>query len=127
MIAADTSALMAIVLDEKPGDACIEVLEAESRVLISAGTLTESFVVAARRRVAFEIEKLIERLGFEIVNVTGSTAFAVGDAYRKWGKGLHPAGLNFGDCFAYVLAKEHACALLYVGDDFARTDVQSAL
>jgi ribonuclease VapC len=61
------------------------------------------------------------------VNVTKSTAMAMGEAYRRWGKGLHPAGLNFGDCFAYVLAMERACPLLYVGEDFKRTDVRSAL
>jgi ribonuclease VapC len=118
---------MAIVFNEKPSDACIAVLESESQILISAGTIAESFVVAARRRVAAEVESLIGRLGFEVVNVTRLTALAVGEAYRKWGKGMHPAGLNFGDCFAYVLAKEHACPLLYVGGDFARTDVRSAL
>lgn len=127
MIAVDTSAILAVVLDEKPADACIAVLESESNVLISAGTVAEAFIVATRRGVAVEVENLIERLGLEIVNVTRSTAVAVGDAYRKWGKGIHPAGLNFGDCFAYVLAKEYSCPLLYIGDDFARTDVRSAI
>lgn len=127
MIVVDTSALMTVVLDEKLSDACIAVLEAESRILISAGTVAESFVVSARRRVSAEVESLIERLGLEIVNVTASTAMAIGIAYGKWGKGVHPAGLNFGDCFAYVLAKEHACPLLYVGGDFGRTDVKSVL
>lgn len=127
MIIVDTSALMAIVLNEKPADACIAVIESESNILISAGTLAESFIVATRRRVIEEVEALVERLGFEVANVTRATAMAVGDAHRKWGKGIHPAGLNFGDCFAYVLAKEYSCALLYIGDDFARTDVRSAL
>jgi ribonuclease VapC len=118
---------MAIVLDEKPADACIAVLESESDILISAGTVAESFIAASRRHVIAEVESLIERLGFEIVNVTRSTATAVGQAHQKWGKGVHPAGLNFGDCFAYVLAREYSCPLLYIGDDFARTDVRSAL
>ena len=48
-------------------------------------------------------------------------------AYWTWGKGRHPAGLNFGDCFAYDTAKTHACPLLYVGDDFRKTDLQSVL
>jgi ribonuclease VapC len=51
----------------------------------------------------------------------------VADAYARWGKGRHPAGLNFGDCFAYVLARETNSALLYVGEDFAKTDVSPAL
>jgi ribonuclease VapC len=118
---------MAIVLNEKWSDACIAALESESRILISAGTIAESFVVSARRQVASEVVELIDKLGFESVNVTRSTAIAVGAAYQRWGNGIHPAGLNFGDCFAYALAKEYACPLLYVGDDFARTDVKSAL
>jgi ribonuclease VapC len=51
----------------------------------------------------------------------------VGNAHVRWGKGGHPAGLNFGDCFAYALAQELDCPLLYVGDDFARTDVKGAV
>jgi ribonuclease VapC len=70
--------------------------------------------------------RLIEELGFEIVNVTPASARRVADAYGKWGKGAHSAGLNFGDCFAYEVAKEHRCPLLFVGADFARTDISSA-
>lgn len=55
--------------------------------------------------------------------MTAATADQVADAYRQWGKGNHPASLNFGDCFAYALAKELGCPLLFVGNDFARTDV----
>ncbi|HEX4156986.1 MAG TPA: type II toxin-antitoxin system VapC family toxin [Rhizomicrobium sp.] len=127
MIVVDTSALMAIVLNERSADSCIAALESESQILISAGTVVESFVVASGRRVTAETESLIEGLDLEIVSVTGSTAMAVGAAYRKWGKGFHPAGLNFGDCFAYALAMERGCPLLYVGEDFARTDVRGLL
>jgi ribonuclease VapC len=127
VIAVDTSALMAIIFDEKPADACIAALESESNILISAGTVAEAFVVATRRGVAAEVEVLIGRLGFEIVNVTKTTAVAAGNAYQKWGKGIHPAALNFGDCFAYALAKEYSCPLLYIGNDFSRTDIRSVL
>jgi len=127
VIAVDTSALMAIVLNEPQADACIAALEAEDHLLISAGTVAEALIVAARRNVGEEIERLIEELGFEIFSVTLATAQRVAAAYARWGKGLHPAGLNFGDCFAYQLAIEHGCPLLYVGDDFARTDVQRAV
>lgn len=51
----------------------------------------------------------------------------VADAYDRWGKGVHPAGLNFGDCFAYALARVRGCPLLFVGDDFRRTDITSAI
>jgi ribonuclease VapC len=127
MIAVDTSALMAIVLGEAQADACVAALEAEDRLLISAGTVAEALIVAGRRNVGQEMERLIDGLGFEVVTVTAASARRVAEAYASWGKGLHPAALNFGDCFAYEAAKIHGCRLLYVGQDFTRTDVQSAL
>jgi ribonuclease VapC len=127
MIVVDTSALIAIAFDEAKAGACSEALEAETEVLISAGTLAESLIVARRQRQTEEVERLIVDLGVEIVNVTPASARRVAEAYDRWGKGIHPAGLNFGDCFAYALAKEHSCPLLFVGNDFARTDIKSAL
>lgn len=126
MIAVDTSALMAIVLNEPEADSCTAVLEAEDRLLISAGTVAEALIVAARRNVGDEMAQLIDGLGFEIVSVAHASARRIAEAYEKWGKGVHPAALNFGDCFAYAVAKEHGCRLLYVGEDFARTDIEGA-
>ena len=123
MIAVDTSALMAIVLNEPEADALIAVLEAEDDLLISAGTVAEALIVAERRNVGAEMERLLDGLGFEVVAVTPASARRIAEAYRNWGKGVHPAALNFGDCFAYEVAKEHGCRLLYVGEDFARTDL----
>jgi ribonuclease VapC len=127
MIAVDTSALMAIVLNEAEADVCGAALEAEDRLLISAGTVAEALIVAGRRGVRDEVDQLIDGLGFEIVSVTPASARRIAEAYAKWGKGVHPAALNFGDCFAYEVAKEHGCPLLCVGEDFARTDVEAAL
>lgn len=127
MIAVDTSALMAIVLGEKEADACIAVLEAEDAVLISAGTVAEALIVAARRNVADEMGALIDGLGFEVVPITLGAAQRIAGAYARWGKGNHRAALNFGDCFAYEVARDNACRLLYVGKDFARTDIESVL
>jgi len=126
MIAVDTSALMAIVQREPGFETCMDALEAETEVLISAGTLAEALIVAARRNVAGEMSALVEGLGLAVVTVSESASRRIADAYSQWGKGVHPAGLNFGDCFAYAVAKEHACPLLYVGDDFTRTDLASA-
>lgn len=126
MIAVDTSALMAVLLGEGEADACAAVLEAEDDLVISAGTVAEALIVAARRNVGAEMQSLIDGLGFEIASVTEAGAKRVSDAYGKWGRGVHPAALNFGDCFAYALAEERACALLYVGGDFGETDVVSA-
>ena len=127
MIAVDTSALMAILLKEPDADACKSVLAAEDEILISAGTVAEALIVSARRNVGVEMARLIDDLGCEIVSVTPASARRIGQAYEQWGRGMHPAALNFGDCFAYEVAKEHACRLLYVGDDFAQTDIEGAL
>lgn len=127
MIAVDTSALMAIVLNEAKADACAAALEAEDRLLISAGTVAEALIVAGRRNVGEEVAQLFDGLAFEIVSVTPASARRIAEAYDKWGKGVHPAALNFGDCFAYEVAKDHGCALLYVGEDFSQTDIEGAL
>lgn len=127
MIVVDTSALMAIALNEPAADACVAKMVEHDRLLISAGTVAEALIVGNRRNVGEELGKLVDGLGFEIVSVTPTAARRIAEAYNEWGKGIHPAGLNFGDCFAYELAKQHGCPLLYVGDDFALTDVESAL
>jgi ribonuclease VapC len=127
MIAVDTSALMAILLNEPEANACAAALEAEERLLISAGTVAEALIVAARRNVGEEMERLIDGLGFEVVSVTPASARRIAHAYESWGKGVHPAALNFGDCFAYEVAQEHGCLLLYVGEDFSRTDLAGVL
>lgn len=126
MIAVDTSALMAIVLAEPEADACIAALEAEQEVVISAGTVAEALIVSQQRGVGAQVAGIIDRLGFDIVTVTPASARRIAEAYRRWGRGRHPAALNFGDCFAYAAAKEHGCRLLYVGDDFAKTDLKAA-
>jgi ribonuclease VapC len=126
-IAVDTSALMAIILNETMADDCIAALTAATSVFISAGTVAEALIVAAHRNVAGEMAKLIDAFGFDVEAVTATSARRIAAAYARWGKGIHPAGLNFGDCFAYEVARQHDCPLLFVGDDFSRTDVQSAL
>ena len=127
MIAVDTSALMAIVLDEPKAEACIAALAGEDTILMSAANLAEALIVSARRDIGEDMAALIDGLGIEIVTVTPAAARRVARAYGRWGRGMNAASLNFGDCFAYELAKEHGCALLYVGDDFPKTDVESVL
>lgn len=127
MIAVDTSALMAIVLNETQADACMAELAVEGDLLISAGTVAEALIVSARRDVGEEMARLIDGLGFTVVAVTTDSARRIARAYARRGKGVHPAALNFGDCFAYDVAKEHGCRLLYVGDDFSSTDIESVL
>ena len=71
--------------------------------------------------------ELIDELGFDVAPVTEASARRTVDVYDKWGKGVHTAGLNFGDCFAYELARQRACPLLFVGADFSRTDIEPAV
>ncbi len=103
------------------------MLEAEDDLLISAGTMAEALIVARRRNLGGEMERLIDGLGFEIVSVTAVSARRIAQAYETWGKGVHPATLNFGDCFSYAISKEHRCRLLYVGQEFAQTDIEGLL
>lgn len=127
MIAVDTSALMAVLLNEPETVGCAEALSTNDRIVISAGTVAEALIVAERRGLGVEMAGLIDGLGLEVESVSAAVARRVADTYGRWGKGVSPAGLNFGDCFAYEVAKTHDCPLLYVGGDFVRTDIASAL
>jgi ribonuclease VapC len=127
MIAVDTSALMAILLNEKEGKGCERILDRETQLIISAATLTEALVVSHGRKLSEAMRTLIEGLHFDVIPVTSDIAYRVGDVYRQWGRGHHPANLNFGDCFSYDTAKINDCALLFVGDDFRKTDIRAAL
>jgi ribonuclease VapC len=70
---------------------------------------------------------LVDGFGFDFVPVTAASARRIAEAYERWGKGVHLAGLNLGDCFAYVVAKEYSCPLLFVGEDFSKTDIEGVL
>ncbi len=127
MMVIDTSALIAILMKEPKATQAAEALKSADGLAISAGTVAEALIVARRRGVGAEMAALIDGLGAEVVPVSLEGARAVADAYDRFGKGAHPAALNFGDCFSYALAANLACPLLYVGDDFARTDTQGAI
>lgn len=127
MIAVDTSALMAVLLRESEAEACIAVLESGNELIMSAGTLAEALIVAGRRNIVEEMTALIDGLAITVMPMTPASSRRFAEAYARWGKGLHPAGLNFGDCFAYSVAEEHGCPLLFVGTDFSRTDIEPAV
>ncbi len=118
---------MAIVRAEHTADACIAAINEAEDIVISAATIAEALIVSARRGLRPEMETLLSGTGFTIVAVTPDSARRVAEAYDLWGKGVHPAALNWGDCFSYEVAKSNNCALLYVGSDFAQTDVESVL
>lgn len=94
---------------------------------MSAATLTECFIVASRMDASDQLADLLALLEPDIEDVTAHFAMRAANAYRRWGKGFHRACLNYGDSFSYALAEMYDCPLLYVGDDFARTDIRSAL
>jgi ribonuclease VapC len=127
VIAVDTSALMAILLNEPLADDCDAAVKADERVLISAGTLTEALIVAGGRGLRDEMQDLVYGLGFEVVPVDAAVARSAAAAHAGWGRSAKTAGLNFGDCFAYDVAKQNRCPLLYVGRDFAKADIKSVL
>jgi len=114
-------------MGEPTADSCKQVLADEGQIVMSAATLVETLIVAMRRNLHAELAALVVDIGAEIEPLTPERARNVAAAYGAWGKGRHPASLNFGDCFAYALAKEFGCPLLFVGADFSQTDITSAL
>ena len=125
----DSSALLAVVNGEPGSDAVLENLLATADLRISAATWIEVFIVADRRDAALAglLERLIDDLEVKVEVVTEHQARLAREAYRTYGRGNHPAGLNYGDCFGYALAKESGTELLVVGNDFSRTDIRRAV
>ena len=126
MIVVDSSALMAILLGEPRGEACLNVFE-QNDLIMSSATLTEALIVSIARERDQALIGLIEAAEIEIQPHTARLAYQSGEAFRQWGKGRHPASLNYGDCCTYALAKSRNCPLLFVGNDFSQTDIVSAL
>jgi ribonuclease VapC len=126
----DSSAVIAILFKEPDGRRYLEALAAEERPATSAVTFVELAMVTegrGGRAAGEELDVLLTELAIETVPVDARQASLARDAWRRYGKGRHPAGLNLGDCFAYALAKARGEPLLFKGDDFARTDVKAAI
>ncbi len=122
----DTSALIAIFLGEPERRRFLElILAAKTRLLSAASLLETGIVLEARRGEAAgrEFDLFVVRAGLAIVPVNGEQADIARSAWRNFGKGRHPAALNFGDCFSYALAKFSSEPLLAKGTDFALTDI----
>ena len=125
----DSSAILAILLDEPERPRFTRLIEQDPTRLVSAATLVEvSIVIESRKGEAGRqlLQRFLELTGAEVASVTAEQAGRACDAFRRWGKGRHPAGLNFGDVFAYALAETTGEPLLFKGADFARTDITSA-
>jgi ribonuclease VapC len=127
----DSSALIAILRAEPEAESFAEVLDRAPRCAMSAANFLEAAIVVDRSRSAIpgrRLDELIRELEIVIEPVTEAQARIARAAYRDYGRGSgHPAGLNFGDCFAYALARERAEPLLFKGDDFGHTDIEPAL
>ena len=130
MIVVDTSALAAIFFLEPDAPRFVTALQRSPRAYLSAAGFLEIAIVIDNRDApeqVLDLDAFLEHAGVEIVPVTAAQARIARAAHRRFGKGNHPAGLNFGDCFAYALARERELPLLFKGEDFAKTDVSSAL
>ena len=130
MIVVDSSALIAILRRETEADDFLGIIAAAQDCLLSSVTLLEtSMVLAGRTGDATswaELDALIARAGMQVVAHDAMLAGAARTAFLRYGKGRHPAGLNFGDCASYALARNRSLPLLFKGDDFSRTDLRGA-
>lgn len=127
----DNSVLVAILQEEPEAPSLLKTLAGHRGILrLSAANHLEAAIVIDRNgsaELSARLDALITKLGIEIVPVSPQHASIGRVAYRTYGKGNHPARLNFGDCFAYALAKATGEPLLFKGDDFRHTDVTPAL
>ena len=130
MTVIDTSALAAIVFDERSRPRLLDTLASASRpLLLSSVTWYEMGIVLTTRfgpGAVAELNAWLKALNVIIVDFNAEEAALALEAYQKYGKGIHPAGLNMGDP-AYALAKAKRAALLFIGNDFSQTDVAAAL
>lgn len=126
----DTSAIMAMLLDEAEADDMLRLMVTAPTRRMSAGAWVELGTVLVRRQnpeLARRAERLIPGLRIDIAPVSAAQAEIGRQGYREYGRGTgHPANLNLGDCFSYALAKETGEPLLFKGDDFSLTDVTRA-
>ena len=125
----DGSAVLAILFSEPDARRHAGAIMAASPCRMSVANVLEASIVAERRggvTAGHELDTLLESAEIELVPVTVEHLEAARRAWRRFGKGNHPAALNFGDCFAYALAKATGEPLLFKGEDFARTDIEAA-
>jgi ribonuclease VapC len=130
MIVVDSSALIAILDNEPDAALYAEAIAEADTPLISAATLLELHIVMLNRhgaRAAQIVDRLIQGAAFQIENFTAQHFELAREAYARYGKGKNVAGLNYGDCFSYALAKATGLPLLFKGQDFSKTDLLAVL
>lgn len=129
MVVLDTSAIVAVLFDEPEREELVGRIVIASRRLVSVGTLIEASILVESRRgevAGRELDLFLHRARVQTVAVDEPQAQLARAAWRRYGKGRHPAGLNYGDLFAYALARDTGEELLFKGDDFTKTDVARA-
>ena len=125
----DTSAILAVLFREPDARRYAAALQAAPARRMSVANALEAFMVAERRGGAAsgdDVDRFFQRFAIELVPVTTEQLEAARRAWRRFGRGNHPAALNFGDCFAYALAETTGEPLLFKGGDFSKTDVAAA-
>lgn len=125
----DTSALLAILLAEPEAPDLIRAIARDGTRLMSAGSVLEAGIIAKARKGdagSHALDLMIVKLGIDVVAMTPHHADLARRAFRLFGKGQAKAGLNYGDCIAYALARETGEPLLFKGGDFAQTDIPAA-
>ena len=126
----DTSALLVILFDEPEAPAFEAAIEGEGVRLLSAASLLEAGIVVEARygpKGGRELDELIRTAAIDVVSVTPEQAELGRRTFRRFGKGRHPASLNYGDCFSYALSRLSGEPLLFKGSDFAQTDLEAVL
>jgi len=126
-VVVDTSALVALLLGDVSASAIAGCLERARESVISAATLVEATIVVESRLGGdgvLRLEQILREAEIGIQEVDAEQARGAADAWRSFGKGRHPAALNFGDCFAFALARQRGEAILCIGNDFAHTDIE---
>lgn len=126
----DTSAVIAILSAEPEADTIAATISADDSRQMSAATYLETAIVVESRHGVLggkKLDQFIQAAQIVVEPVTIEQANIARRAYRRYGKGRNPAGLNFGDCFAYALAKVTGESLLFIGTDFSQTDIPSAI
>ena len=125
----DTSAVLAILFHEPDAERFARAISTASSPRMSVASLVETTIVLESRSGAaagYELDAFLQEAGIELEPVTADQAQAARRAWRRFGKGNHPAGLNFGDCFSYALAEATREPLLFKGQDFQLTDIEIA-
>jgi ribonuclease VapC len=125
----DTSGVIAILQAEPPAERLSRAIRESLTRRMSAASVVEAGIVVQRRfgdAGERDLDALLHQLDLDIIPLTADHARFARDAFRRFGRGRHPAGLNFGDCFSYALARALSEPLLFVGEDFSQTDVAVA-